>query len=600
MSLPDLLASPATYLDALDPRERLAPAAPAQPRPAALALPVGGDRPAAAPGRSRAGRGSAGRGDPRRFQHAAGAGSTAPVPEATVPSQGRSARCRGPSPLTVPRTVPRTGLSCAATTRARCAASSAPGTSSRPRRPTTRAGPSGAAWWSTTSTIPDGDVAPGWPRVVPNEKGLQRQRVPPDARLPAPRVKPRHRRGRVQERGPARPLLHPLPPLGLCGAGRTRPQPVTAAFDQGVLGKPPVGLEPPGGTGARPTPDLVDGRRARRGVALAHHVVSRPSSVRVAPAPRRSQATPRPAARSARPVALGRCGSWAASRPTAPTRRIDFGAGHSPTTQVGTRGCWADGGGIIISGRRSRGSARPRTERLAPPHQVRASPGPRRASRPAPCAPDRPRTCRTVSGAPSPTERITRPAGEPVQGRRLARHLPRLALGQRGEHGAEPDRRSAWRPRSTMTQASMPQVGSQMKKPSQPARSASTASSAAAAASPPGITNPYFMARRYRGPPTNRRRQATRHRRGPTLVRERTTSDDVRHRLVERHAVALRAVAVAERDRAVGDVLVAGDRHERDLLLLRGADLLLHPVVARRPPRPGCPRRAAASTKDSR
>ena len=47
------------------------------------------------------------------------------------------------------------------------------------------------------------------------------------------------------------------------------------------------------------------------------------------------------------------------------------------------------------------------------------------------------------------------------------------------------------------------------------------------------------------------------------------------------HAVLLLAVAVAERHRARGHVLVAGQQHERHLLLLRVADLLLHPVVAR-------------------
>src|SRR5262245_25607687 len=57
--------------------------------------------------------------------------------------------------------------------------------------------------------------------------------------------------------------------------------------------------------------------------------------------------------------------------------------------------------------------------------------------------------------------------------------------------------------------------------------------------------------------------------------------DDVRHRLVERHPVALRPVAVAERDRPVGHVLVPRDRHERHLLLLGVADLLLHAVVRR-------------------
>src|SRR3954452_20297955 len=50
-------------------------------------------------------------------------------------------------------------------------------------------------------------------------------------------------------------------------------------------------------------------------------------------------------------------------------------------------------------------------------------------------------------------------------------------------------------------------------------------------------------------------------------------------RILDRDAVVLITVAVAERDRAVLDVTVAGDHHERDLLQLRVADLLLHPVV---------------------
>jgi hypothetical protein len=56
---------------------------------------------------------------------------------------------------------------------------------------------------------------------------------------------------------------------------------------------------------------------------------------------------------------------------------------------------------------------------------------------------------------------------------------------------------------------------------------------------------------------------------------------DLGDRLVDRYAVALLAVAVAEGHRAGSDVVVPGDQHERHLLLLRRADLLLHPVVGR-------------------
>src|SRR6266567_5640729 len=55
--------------------------------------------------------------------------------------------------------------------------------------------------------------------------------------------------------------------------------------------------------------------------------------------------------------------------------------------------------------------------------------------------------------------------------------------------------------------------------------------------------------------------------------------DDVGDRRVEGYPVALRAVPVPERDGTGGHVVVARDRHERDLLLLRGTDLLLHPLV---------------------
>ena len=49
--------------------------------------------------------------------------------------------------------------------------------------------------------------------------------------------------------------------------------------------------------------------------------------------------------------------------------------------------------------------------------------------------------------------------------------------------------------------------------------------------------------------------------------------------VVHRDAVALRAVAVAEGDRAGLGVGGTGEQHERDLLLAGGADLLLHAVV---------------------
>src|SRR5215470_4736405 len=55
---------------------------------------------------------------------------------------------------------------------------------------------------------------------------------------------------------------------------------------------------------------------------------------------------------------------------------------------------------------------------------------------------------------------------------------------------------------------------------------------------------------------------------------------DLGDRVVERHSVLLRAVTVAERDRARGHVVVSGEQHEGNLLPLRVADLLLHPVVA--------------------
>src|ERR1035438_5838215 len=56
---------------------------------------------------------------------------------------------------------------------------------------------------------------------------------------------------------------------------------------------------------------------------------------------------------------------------------------------------------------------------------------------------------------------------------------------------------------------------------------------------------------------------------------------DQGHRVVDRHAVALLAVAVTERDRPGRHVIIPGEQHERDLLALRRPDLLLHPVVAR-------------------
>ena len=55
--------------------------------------------------------------------------------------------------------------------------------------------------------------------------------------------------------------------------------------------------------------------------------------------------------------------------------------------------------------------------------------------------------------------------------------------------------------------------------------------------------------------------------------------DDLLDRLGDRDAVLLGAVAVAERDRAGRDVVGAGDQHERHLLLLGVADLLLHAIV---------------------
>ncbi|AIY17733.2 Serine phosphatase RsbU, regulator of sigma subunit [Pimelobacter simplex] len=55
--------------------------------------------------------------------------------------------------------------------------------------------------------------------------------------------------------------------------------------------------------------------------------------------------------------------------------------------------------------------------------------------------------------------------------------------------------------------------------------------------------------------------------------------DDALDRLGDRDAVVLAPVAVAEADRALLDVLTAGDEHEGDLLQLRVADLLLEPVV---------------------
>src|SRR5690606_6460997 len=53
---------------------------------------------------------------------------------------------------------------------------------------------------------------------------------------------------------------------------------------------------------------------------------------------------------------------------------------------------------------------------------------------------------------------------------------------------------------------------------------------------------------------------------------------DLRDGLVDGDAVLLGAVAVAEGDGPVGHVLIACDDHERHLLLLGVADLLLHAV----------------------
>src|SRR5438093_467825 len=49
--------------------------------------------------------------------------------------------------------------------------------------------------------------------------------------------------------------------------------------------------------------------------------------------------------------------------------------------------------------------------------------------------------------------------------------------------------------------------------------------------------------------------------------------------VVDGHTVLLLAAAVAEGHRPLLQVAVAGDHHERDLLELRVADLLLHPVI---------------------
>src|SRR3546814_127236 len=68
---------------------------------------------------------------------------------------------------------------------------------------------------------------------------------------------------------------------------------------------------------------------------------------------------------------------------------------------------------------------------------------------------------------------------------------------------------------------------------------------------------------------------------GPTsdLGTRRDGLDHAADRLVDRHAVVLSAVAVAERHRAGLDVAVTRDHHERNLLELGIADLLLHPIV---------------------
>src|SRR5689334_10980175 len=54
---------------------------------------------------------------------------------------------------------------------------------------------------------------------------------------------------------------------------------------------------------------------------------------------------------------------------------------------------------------------------------------------------------------------------------------------------------------------------------------------------------------------------------------------DLLDRLVHGYAVALAAVAVAEADRALAPVLLAGDQHVRHLGLAGGADLLRHAIV---------------------
>src|SRR5665811_1638898 len=54
---------------------------------------------------------------------------------------------------------------------------------------------------------------------------------------------------------------------------------------------------------------------------------------------------------------------------------------------------------------------------------------------------------------------------------------------------------------------------------------------------------------------------------------------DLRDRRSDRDTILLRTVAVTERDRSGGPVVLAGDEHERHLGLLGGADLLREPVV---------------------
>src|SRR6266545_2381358 len=106
----------------------------------------------------------------------------------------------------------------------------------------------------------------------------------------------------------------------------------------------------------------------------------------------------------------------------------------------------------------------------------------------------------------------------------------------------------------------------------------------AGARSPAALTATSWMLAAPEGVPASKMSAAAG---GPAVSRRRRAGvgsrpdhvDHVRHGLVERYPVALRTVPVAERHGAARDVGVTRDRHERDLLLLRRADLLLHPLV---------------------